>query len=95
MEFLVVIAAHIELGLPVTVIGKYYNFDSSESDHHDSCMADQLAGHWFLKASKIPDDAVSGHDTSCPGLCVMKHVCTESGGWNVCNDFQLHPGSGD
>ncbi|ESN98572.1 hypothetical protein HELRODRAFT_177051 [Helobdella robusta] len=38
--------------------GMYYDFDSSTSGHHDSCMADQLAGHWFLKASLIDDDDI-------------------------------------
>ncbi|BFY98894.1 hypothetical protein BsWGS_01934 [Bradybaena similaris] len=38
--------------------GSYYNYDSSTSGHHDSVMAGQLAGHWFLKASDLADDAV-------------------------------------
>ena len=38
--------------------GEYYNYDSSGSDHHNSVMADQLAGQWFLKASDIADDSV-------------------------------------
>jgi len=29
--------------------GKYYNYDSSPSRHHDSIMADQLAGFWYLR----------------------------------------------
>jgi uncharacterized protein (DUF608 family) len=29
--------------------GKYYNYDSSRSNHHDSIMADQLAGFWYLR----------------------------------------------
>jgi uncharacterized protein (DUF608 family) len=39
--------------------GKYYNYDCSSSAHHDSIMADQLAGQWYTKAcglsSIIPD----------------------------------------
>lgn len=27
--------------------GAYYDYDASSSKHHDSIMADQLAGHWF------------------------------------------------
>ncbi len=29
--------------------GKYYNYDSSTSRHHDSIMSDQLAGFWYLR----------------------------------------------
>jgi non-lysosomal glucosylceramidase len=29
--------------------GKYYNYDSSRSSHHDSIMSDQLAGFWYLR----------------------------------------------
>jgi len=32
-------------------LGKYYNYDSSESLHHDSIMSDQLAGFWYLRLS--------------------------------------------
>ena len=31
--------------------GKYYNYDSSLSRHHDSIMSDQLAGFWYLRLS--------------------------------------------
>ena len=31
--------------------GKYYNYDSSASHHHDSIMSDQLAGFWYLRLS--------------------------------------------
>ena len=31
--------------------GKYYNYDSSASRHHDSIMSDQLAGFWYLRLS--------------------------------------------
>jgi len=31
--------------------GKYYNYDSSSSRHHDSIMSDQLAGFWYLRLS--------------------------------------------
>jgi non-lysosomal glucosylceramidase len=32
-------------------LGKYYNYDSSISLHHDSIMSDQLAGFWYLRLS--------------------------------------------
>ncbi|KAK0057638.1 non-lysosomal glucosylceramidase [Biomphalaria pfeifferi] len=38
--------------------GSYYNFDCSRSIYHDSIMADQLAGYWFLKASNLPDEKI-------------------------------------
>ncbi|CAF4538949.1 unnamed protein product, partial [Rotaria magnacalcarata] len=31
--------------------GKYYNYDSSLSRHHDCIMSDQLAGFWYLRLS--------------------------------------------
>ena len=44
--------------------GKYYNYDSSNSRHHDSIMSDQLAGFWYLRlsgqhyeVSSLEDDA--------------------------------------
>ncbi|XP_072050997.1 non-lysosomal glucosylceramidase-like [Amphiura filiformis] len=33
--------------------GTYYNYDSSGKSYHDSIMADQCAGHWFLRASNM------------------------------------------
>ncbi len=30
--------------------GQYYNYDSSQSRHHDSLMADMLAGQWYARA---------------------------------------------
>jgi non-lysosomal glucosylceramidase len=35
--------------------GRYFNYDSSRSRHNDSVMADQLAGHWYARASGLPD----------------------------------------
>jgi len=34
--------------------GKYYNYDSSNNYHHDSIMADQLAGEWYARACDLP-----------------------------------------
>ncbi|ESP03323.1 hypothetical protein LOTGIDRAFT_237752 [Lottia gigantea] len=42
--------------------GKYYEYDSSNSEHHDSIMADQLSGQWYLHASDIKDEAVFPSD---------------------------------
>ncbi|MFW9848173.1 MAG: glycoside hydrolase family 116 protein, partial [Candidatus Thorarchaeota archaeon] len=34
--------------------GRYYNFDSSNARHHDSIMADQLAGQWYMHVCDLP-----------------------------------------
>ncbi|MFX1273224.1 MAG: non-lysosomal glucosylceramidase, partial [Promethearchaeota archaeon] len=34
--------------------GRYYDFDSSTARHHDSIMADQLAGQWYMRACGLP-----------------------------------------
>jgi len=34
--------------------GRYFNYDSSRSRHHDSIMADQLAGQWYALACGLP-----------------------------------------
>ncbi len=35
--------------------GLYYDYDSSRSQHHDSIMADMLAGQWYAKACGLID----------------------------------------
>lgn len=34
--------------------GEYFNFDNSTSGHHDSVMADMLAGHWYTMLCDLP-----------------------------------------
>ena len=34
--------------------GRYLNYDSSTSHHHDSIMADMLAGQWYAHACALP-----------------------------------------
>jgi non-lysosomal glucosylceramidase len=34
--------------------GRYYYFDSSNAKHHDSIMADQLAGEWYMHVCRLP-----------------------------------------
>lgn len=54
--------------------GSYYNYDSSNSGHHDSIMSDQLAGHWFLKASGVPDNSVFPKEhVVCALQSIFKH----------------------
>ncbi|CAI9730886.1 non-lysosomal glucosylceramidase-like [Octopus vulgaris] len=38
--------------------GLYYNYDCSDKPYHDSIMAAQLIGQWFIRASGIQDDLV-------------------------------------
>lgn len=38
-------------------LGKYYNYDSSKRELSNSVMADQCAGHWFLRASGLEEEA--------------------------------------
>jgi non-lysosomal glucosylceramidase len=40
--------------------GEYYQYDSSQSQHHDSIMADQLAGEWYVAACNLP--SIVPHD---------------------------------
>lgn len=35
--------------------GKYMNYDASTSIHHDSIMADQMAGQWYARACNLPN----------------------------------------
>ncbi|MFW9912288.1 MAG: non-lysosomal glucosylceramidase [Candidatus Thorarchaeota archaeon] len=34
---------------------RYYDFDSGNAKHHDSIMADQLAGQWYMHVCDLPD----------------------------------------
>jgi non-lysosomal glucosylceramidase len=34
--------------------GRYFAYDASRSRHHDSIMADQLAGQWYARACGLP-----------------------------------------
>ena len=34
--------------------GRYYNYDSSSSRQHNSIMADQVAGHWYVHTCGLP-----------------------------------------
>ena len=47
-----------------TNLGQYFNYDGSENEHHNSIMAGQCAGQWYLRACGIGgqtdgEDAVS------------------------------------
>jgi non-lysosomal glucosylceramidase len=44
--------------------GEYYNYDSSTSRHHDSIMADQMAGQWYAKACGLPPIVPEDHAAS-------------------------------
>ncbi len=44
--------------------GRYYNYDASGSRHHDSIMADQMAGQWFAHACNLPPIVPQEHACS-------------------------------
>lgn len=44
--------------------GEYYNYDASPNHHHDSIMADQMAGQWFAHASGLPPIVPEDHTRS-------------------------------
>jgi hypothetical protein len=46
--------------------GVYLDYDSSGSGHHDSVMADMLAGQWYVRASGLPPVLPDG-DVAAPG----------------------------
>jgi non-lysosomal glucosylceramidase len=41
--------------------GRYYNYDSGDSDHSNSIMADQLAGQWYADATRLAPIAPAAH----------------------------------
>jgi len=45
--------------------GKYLNYDSSSSKHHDSIMADMLAGQWWARVCKLPPVVTPSQALSC------------------------------
>lgn len=45
--------------------GRYLNYDSSSSTHHDSIMADMLAGQWYARACGLPPLLSPGAALSC------------------------------
>jgi hypothetical protein len=49
---------HLMMMLTLTVC-RYFNYDSSTSDHHDSIMADMLAGQWYAHACGLSSLVVS------------------------------------
>lgn len=45
--------------------GQYLNYDSSNSSHHDSIMADMLAGQWYAHVCSLPPPLSAQHALSC------------------------------
>ena len=58
---------HVQVYLKSLWNGKYLDYDNSKSDHHDSIMADMLAGHWYCRATDL-ESFLSKHS-------VMLYVC--------------------
>jgi non-lysosomal glucosylceramidase len=49
--------------------GKYLEYDSSDSEHHDSIMADMLAGQWYAISCGLPE--VISHDKAISCLNII------------------------
>lgn len=66
--------------------GAYYDYDSSDSRHHDSIMADQLAGHWYARACGLPPIVPEEHARTALATVfsfnVMKHRAGQMGAVN-------------
>jgi non-lysosomal glucosylceramidase len=45
--------------------GEYFNYDSSTSGHHDSIMADMMAGHWYSILCGLPPIIPADKALSC------------------------------
>jgi hypothetical protein len=45
--------------------GVYFDYDSSKSGHHDSVMADMLAGQWYCRVCELPPIASVAQALSC------------------------------
>lgn len=37
----------------ISTVGKYFEYDQSDSSHSDSIQSDQLAGHHYLRACNL------------------------------------------
>ena len=66
--------------------GAYYNYDGSTSRHHDSIMADQLAGLWYTRACGLPPIIPDAHSRRALetifAFNVMKHRAGRMGAVN-------------
>jgi non-lysosomal glucosylceramidase len=60
--------------------GEYYNYDSSTSRHHDSIMADQMAGQWYARACGLPPIVPEGHARSALKKVFTFNVMQFAGG---------------
>ncbi len=58
----------------------YYNYDSSRSRQHDSIMADQLAGYWFLRMAGVPSVLPPDHVRKALHTIYEKNVMGVLGG---------------
>lgn len=45
--------------------GVYFDYDNSKSAHHDSIMADMLAGQWYCRVCSLPPIASVAQAVSC------------------------------
>jgi len=60
--------------------GRYYLYDASRSAHHDSIMADQLAGHWYARACGLEPLLDRDHGRSALGTIFSHNIKGFMGG---------------
>lgn len=55
--------------------GKYFDYDSSDQNYHDSIMADQTCGHWYLRACDlVPEGGPRARGPDAEPVFVVDHV---------------------
>jgi non-lysosomal glucosylceramidase len=60
--------------------GRSYDYDASGSRHHDSVMADQLAGHWYARACGLQPIVPPEHARSALSRVFELNVMGNEGG---------------
>ncbi|KAF5400027.1 Non-lysosomal glucosylceramidase [Paragonimus heterotremus] len=58
--------------------GSYYAYQNTRSGNHDSIMAAQLCGHWFLRATGAPADAILPNNQVLIALKTIQDVNWQS-----------------
>ncbi|KAF6767690.1 hypothetical protein AHF37_05216 [Paragonimus kellicotti] len=58
--------------------GSYYAYQNTRSGNHDSIMAAQLCGHWFLRATGAPADAILPSNQVLIALKTIQNVNWQS-----------------
>lgn len=58
--------------------GVYFDYDNSKSGHHDSIMADMLAGQWYCRVCSLPPIASVAQALSCFRIIYRMNVLEKS-----------------